>query len=38
MMEEKEGDARTEEFEQDAALVPVGILRSDKSTLFMSEP
>jgi len=39
MMEEKEEDARTEDvFEQDAALGPVGILRSDKSTLFMSEP
>lgn len=38
-MEEKEEDAGTEDvFEQDAALGPVGILRSDRSTQFMSEP
>jgi len=38
-MEEKEEDARTEDvFEPDAELGPVGILRSDKSTLFKSEP
>lgn len=39
-MEEKEVDAGTDgEFEEDAALglwvSPVGIFRSDKSTLFM---
>jgi len=39
MEEKEEEDARTEDvFEQDAALGPVGILRSDKSTLFMPEP
>jgi hypothetical protein len=38
-MEEKEEDVRTEDvFELDAELGPVGILRSDKSTLFKSEP
>jgi len=42
-MEEKEVDARTEvELELDAAwglgVSHVGIFRSDKSTLFMSEP
>jgi len=38
-MEEKEEDARTEdEFEQDAALGPDGILRSDISTRFICEP
>jgi len=40
MMEEKEVDARTEgELELGVALVShVGIFRSVKSTLFMSEP
>jgi len=39
MMEEKEVDARTDDEFEDAALglgvSPVGIFRSDKSTLFM---